>query len=104
MTKGSINRFLPTSFSLVMLAAAIILPSLPAAAQQGATPAPAQSGTPGGTSSGRTTGAQVGAPAPTRGTGAITGGQTIPGAAVVTDGPAELSLEEAIEIAIQSNL
>jgi outer membrane protein len=129
MTKGSINRVLPTAFSLIMLSAAIILPSRPAAARQGNTsapgqnttpapgaggapqsgngqsaPAPGQGGAPSGTSNGRTTGAgaQVGAPAPPR--GAITGGQTIPGAAVVTQGPAALSLEEAIQIAIRNNL
>lgn len=106
MTKGSVNRVLQTVFSLIMLCAAIMLPSSPAAAQQGNTPAPGQGGTQGGTSDGRTTGAgaQIGAPAQSRGAGAITGGQTIPGAAVVTDGPAELSLEEAIQIAIRNNL
>src|ERR1044072_8866178 len=104
MTKGSINRVLPTAFSLIILSEAIILSSPSAAAQQGNTPAPGQGGTQGATSNGTGAGVQVGAPTQSRGTGAINGGQTIPGAAVVTDGPAECSLEEAIQIAIRNNL
>ena len=47
---------------------------------------------------------QVDAPAPSGTAGIISRMQTIPGAAVVTQGPAELSLEEAIQIAIKNNL
>ncbi|MBV9958079.1 MAG: TolC family protein, partial [Acidobacteria bacterium] len=41
---------------------------------------------------------------PSRSEGVMTRGQTIPGAAVVTQGPAALSLDEAIRIALRNNL
>lgn len=42
--------------------------------------------------------------APTSRTGPITGGQSLPGAAKVNDGPTTLSLAEAIQLSIQNNL
>lgn len=89
---------------LKLILVSILLMSLPVTAQQNGT----QSGNgQQGTTTGQSTpgaAGQVGAPAPSRGAGVITRGQTIQGAAVVTQGPAELSLEEAIQIAIKNNL
>ena len=101
---------------LKFILVSILLMSLPVAAQEGG------QGTASGTQSGNsqtTQQQQQGAPAGQRATGdagqqqvgapassggVITRGQTIPGAAVVTQGPSALSLEEAIRIAIKNNL
>jgi outer membrane protein len=78
--------------------------------QQGQLPGQSGAGTQGDTSGGTTTGrtpgaaGQVGAPVQFNGSGVITRGQTISGAAVVTQGPSTLSLEEAIQLAIRNNL
>jgi outer membrane protein len=81
--------------------------------QQG-TNAPGQQGTQGQSPSGAgqtgnapAGGGQVGgAPSTTRGAGSttLTGGQNLPGAVRTSDGPTALSLEQAIQLAIQNNL
>jgi outer membrane protein len=87
---------------------------------QGATGVPSQQGTQGQAPSGTgqtgaspaTQGGQIGGAPSTRGgavgSGAaptsLTGGQDLPGAVRTTDAPASLSLEQAIQLAIQNNL
>ena len=88
MTQAFINRVLQTAFSLCLLSAAVTLSPTPTFARQSNAPARGQ----------------VGAPAPTGGTGVVVGGQRVPGAAVVTQGPLELTLDEAIQTAIKNNL
>jgi len=50
------------------------------------------------------TGGQIGGPPAPRGTRVVPGTQNVPGAAVVTSGPAALSLEQAIQLALKNNL
>jgi outer membrane protein TolC len=50
------------------------------------------------------TGGQIGGPPAPRGTRVVPGTQNVPGAAVVSSGPAALSLAEAIQLAIKNNL
>jgi outer membrane protein len=105
MNKGAIVKVI----RLEIVLATVLLMYMPVAAQQGNTSSGGQSTTTsgqqtsGGTSTGQAAG-QIGAPTPSRGSGVISAGQTIPGAAVVTQGPTALSLEEAIQIAIRNNL
>jgi outer membrane protein len=64
-----------------------------------------QQGQAGSQTSSPTQGGQVGgAPAGRSGPTSLTGGQTLPGAARTTNAPSTLSLQEAIQIAIQNNL
>lgn len=77
------------------------------AGKQGAQPSMQGQSTTGQTGSPPTTqGGQIGG-APSTRTGAptvLTGGQNLPGAARSSDGPTALSLEQAIQLAIQNNL
>jgi outer membrane protein TolC len=85
MTQAFINRVLRTAFSLYLLSAAVTLSPTPTFARQSNAPARGQAG----------------APAPT---GVVVGGQRVPGAAVVTQGASELTLDDAIQTAIKNNL
>ena len=85
-----------------VVSASILFVALPVVAQLNTTP-PSQGGA--GTRNGASVdGGQVGAPTGRRTTGAVTGGHLIQGAAVVTPGVTQLSLEDSIQIAIRNNL
>src|SRR2546423_10654 len=66
--------------------------------------ASAQGQTPGGTSTGQPAGGQIGGAPSSRGGGVNLGAPQVPGAARVSTGPSALSLDQAIQLAIQNNL
>lgn len=112
-------RNLEGRFSTIMplnglVLSVVILTLSPAATVAQQTGGAVQPGTQGQSTTGQTGGSpaeggQIGGAPSTRAGGvglptSLTGGQSLPGAARSSDGPASLSLEQAIQLAIQNNL